>query len=217
MFVLGITGGIGCGKTTAAAILAAHGLPLLDADVISHEVTAPGGVAIPEIIERFGPEYIKADGSLDREAMAHTVFTDRKRLDQLSLIIHRHVMAEITRKRLLLQKQKAKAVVLDVPVPVREGFLDSCDQIWVIWADLELRLGRLQARGLSREEALRRMQIQMTEDEYRALGTEFILNNGSVAELETQLDALLNRELLGRGIPVQTGLVYANEVSADSD
>ncbi len=217
MFVLGITGGIGCGKSTAAAIVEAHGLALLDADRISHEVSEAGGPAITEIIEQFGPEYILPGGALDREKMADLVFQDRTKLDQLSLIIHRHVMEEMTRRRKRLAKDKVKAVVLDVPVPVKEGFLDSCDQIWIIWADDDIRLERLEARGMEREEAQRRMDIQMTKEEYQALGQELILNNGSIAELETALISLMERELLGRGIPVKSGLVYSAESDVESE
>lgn len=216
MFVLGISGGIGCGKSTAAAILQAHGMELLDADVISHEVTARGGVAIPEIIEQFGAVYVREDGSLDRQAMANLVFHDRTKLDQLSLIVHKHVMAEMTRRRLKFAKAKTKALVLDVPVPVKEGFLDACDQIWIIWADEDVRVSRLEGRGMSEAEARQRMSIQMTMAEYQALGTELIMNNSSIAELEAQLDELIRRELIGRGIPLKTGQLYAVQEAADA-
>lgn len=209
MFVIGLTGGIGCGKSTAAAILAAHGLEVLDADRISHEVTARGGAAIPEIIDSFGPDFISRDGSLDREAMAKIVFTDRNALDRLSLIIHRHVMGEIKNRKEKLARQKVKALVLDVPVPVKEGFLDSCDQIWVIWANDAVRVERLIGRGMTEEEALRRMRVQMTEEQYKALGTLVVRNDGSLEELERKLCDLMDKELLTRGIPVKKGLLYS--------
>lgn len=216
MFVIGLTGGIGCGKSTAASILRAHGLEVLDADAISHEVTAPGGAAIPEIIERFGVEFVNADGSLNRGKMAEIVFGDRRLLDALSLIIHRHVMGEMKRRREKMAKQKVKAVVMDVPVPVKEGFLDSCDQIWVIWAGETIRLERLRGRGMPEEEALRRMRIQMSEEEYKNLSQVFIRNDGSIEELEQKLDALLQKEVLSRGIPVTLGPVYTERLRAEA-
>lgn len=217
MFVIGITGGIGCGKSTASAIMSAHGIEVLDADKISHEVTQAGGAAVPEIIEHFGPQFISEDGSLDRRKMADEVFSDRRELDALSLIVHRHVMSEMTRRREKLAAKKCKACVMDVPVPVREGFLDSCDQIWVIWADEEVRLERLEGRGMDPKDAKQRMQIQMSEEEYKSLAQEFILNNGSVRELEAKLNRLMEREFLGRGILVKTDFVYSESLEAAAE
>ena len=217
MFVIGLTGGIGCGKSTAAAILAAHGLEVLDADKISHEVTAAGGSAVSEIIERFGPEYIAEDGSLNRRKMAETVFSSRKALDALSLIVHRHVMAEMKRRRERLLKKKVKAVVMDVPVPVKEGFLDSSDQIWVVWTKDALRLERLKARGMEADDARSRMRIQMSEEEYKDLADHFIRNDGSIEELEKNLNRLLEKEVLSRGIPVKKGLVYTESLREASE
>ncbi len=80
-----------------------------------------------------------------------------------------------------------------------------------MWADEDVRVARLAGRGMAEDEARRRMKIQMSMEEYQNLGTELILNNGTVAELEETLDALIRRELIGRGIPLKTGLIYAKE------
>lgn len=202
MFVLGITGGIGCGKSTAAGILALHGLKVCDADAISHEVTEAGGAAIPEIIEVFGPDFIGEDKSLNRKKMGDLVFQDKTLLDKLSFIIHKHVIHEMGKRIEKAKKAKEKVIVLDVPIPVREGFLDVSDQVWVIWTEDSIRLKRLQERGMDETEARRRMSIQMSEEEYTQIADEKIYNNGSVQELEQSLIMLMERELISRGIPV---------------
>jgi dephospho-CoA kinase len=200
MFVIGITGGIGCGKSTVAGICRTAGLPVIDADAISRDVTAAGGAAMPEIIEAFGSGAADPHGALDRQAMARKVFQNHKALDRLSQIIHRHVIDQMGREVSRLADKKTRAVVLDVPIPVKSGFLDLCDQVWVVWADDEVRLARLEARGMEREEARRRMAMQMSRDEYVRLADQLLENNGDEAELAARVRRLLEEELGQRGI-----------------
>jgi len=200
MFIIGITGGIGCGKSTAAQICRETGLPVIDADELSREVTAAGGSAMPEIIEKFGPGAADETGALDRQHMARKVFQNHRALDQLSTIVHNKVIEQISASIKKLDEKKTKAVILDVPIPVKHGFIDLCDQIWVIWASDEIRLQRLALRGMSQEEAKRRMAMQMTRDEYFALATHVLDNDGSTEELASRIQALLDEELGKRGI-----------------
>jgi dephospho-CoA kinase len=202
MFIVGITGGIGCGKSTAARICREAGLPVIDADEISRQVTAAGGSALPAITEAFGKGVIDAKGALDRQAMAKKVFQNHRTLDQLSQIIHRQVVEIMGRQIEKLKEKKARAAVLDVPIPVKQGFLDVCDQVWVIWADDETRISRLEARGMAREEALRRMSMQMNRDEYARIADHMVDNNGSEHELEGNIHLLLQTELGQRGIRI---------------
>lgn len=200
MFVIGITGGIGSGKSTVAGICARTGFPVLDADQISRSVTAASGRALPAIVERFGSEMLAEDGGLDRRKMATLVFRDRRSLDRLSQIIHQQVLAEIAE---LIEKHRqsgVKAIFLDVPIPVKQGFLDQCDQVWVVWADEAVRIRRLAERGMSEEEARRRIAMQMTDEEYKALGTHLIENNGDFPSLLDQVRDLIVQELGQRGI-----------------
>ncbi len=200
MFVIGITGGIGCGKSTAARICREAGLAVIDADELSRQATAAGGAAIPEIIEIFGPGVIDAKGALDRQAMARKVFHNHRALDQLSSIVHKQVLAQIDLQVKALSEKKVRAVVLDVPIPVKHGFLDICDQVWVIWASDEIRLRRLYERGMDEPEARRRMVMQMNRDEYTALADHVLENDGTQAELSDKILALLGKELGQRGI-----------------
>lgn len=200
MFILGISGGIGSGKSTVAGLLREAGLAVLDADRISHQVTQADGPALPAIVDSFGTQALLPDGSLDRSYMAQIVFHDHKALDHLSTIIHEQVFQQMDQEIAQLEKAQAQAVVLDVPIPVEKGFLDHCDQVWCVWADEAIRLKRLGDRGMRQEDALRRMQIQMSEDEYRKIADHFILNNGSLDELRDEVQKLMARELGERGI-----------------
>ena len=163
MFVLGITGGIGSGKSTVSGILRDKGLTVLDADEISRKVTGPGGKAIPAIAEAFGSKAVGAGGVMNRKAVSQVVFSDKNKLDLLSSIIHRFVFEEMDEQ---VQKEKekgTKCVVLDVPIPVTK-FTDMCDQVWVVTCDKDVRLARLAKRGLEKEEANRRIDMQMSDD-----------------------------------------------------
>jgi dephospho-CoA kinase len=202
MFIIGITGGIGCGKSTAASVCRAAGLPVIDADDISRQVTAAGGSAMPEVLAVFGQNVADARGSLDRQAMARKVFQNHRALDQLSQIIHRQVTEIISQQVDLLAQKKARAVVLDVPIPVQQGFLDLCDQVWVVWANDDIRLERLESRGMDHNEARRRMNMQMNREEYARLADHVLENNGSKAEFIEQVSALLAAELGQRGIRI---------------
>lgn len=202
MFVIGVTGGIGSGKSTVAGIIGSWGFPVLDADAVSHEVTGPGGSAMPAIAEAFGEELVREDGSLDREKMGSRVFRDRKALDRLSMIVHEQVMARLEVLRKKAERDGAKAVVLDVPIPVQKGFLDTCDYILAVRADEDVRLERLMRRGMHPEDAKRRMRMQMTDEEYASLATETVDNSGDLASLEAALRAGIGEALTMRGIAV---------------
>ncbi len=212
MFVLGITGGIGTGKSTVARILKAHGAIVLDADEISRDVTKAGGSALSEIIDVFGPEFIAEDGSMNRKMMADKVFKDSKTLDALSMIVHEKVFAEMSAERQTLKKAGEKLLVMDVPVPAKEGFIDVCDQIWVVWADENIRLDRLAGRGMSEAESRRRMKLQLSKEEYFNLGDIIIENNESIKSLEEQVNELIVAELHSRGIDLELGFAYSDSL-----
>lgn len=201
MFVLGITGGIGSGKSTVSGILAEKGLTVLDADEISRAVTAPGGRAMPEIAATFGNKVVTANGALNRRVMSDIAFSDKKKLDDLSTIIHRHVFEQID-ETLAKEKEKgAKCVVLDVPIPVNK-FRELCDQIWVVTCDKDVRLARLQKRGMDKDEAERRIAVQMTDDEYCELGDHSIDNSWDIDDLRDKVEVLIREQLHERGIRI---------------
>lgn len=201
MFVLGITGGIGSGKSTVSGILAEKGLTVLDADEISRSVTGPGGRAMPEIASVFGNKVVSSNGSLNRRVMSDIAFGDKKKLDDLSTIIHKHVFEQID-EALAKEKEKgSKCVVLDVPIPVNK-FRELCDQIWVVTCDKDVRLSRLQKRGMDKEEAERRIAVQMTDDEYCELGDHSIDNSWDIEDLKDKVEVLIREQLHERGIRI---------------
>lgn len=203
MFVLGITGGIGCGKSTVAALCRDAGLPVIDADELSRQVTAAGGAALPELVERFGASIVDASGALDRARMARLVFQDRRALDALSAIVHTFVLDAIRQMVTRMEERRQRAVVLDVPIPVKHGFLDLCSQVWVVWADDDTRMQRLRQRGMDETEARRRMAMQMSRDEYVAIADQVIENDGSLDDLKAKVHELLVQELKERGIRIR--------------
>ena len=201
MFVLGITGGIGSGKSTVSRILEDRGLLVLDADEISRQVTAAGGKAVPVIAELFGPRAVLSDGSMNRKYVSGIVFEDKQGLDMLSAIVHKYVFAEME-ERLGREREKGtKCVVLDVPIPVNR-FVDLCNQIWVVTCDIDVRLARLEKRGMPKGEALRRIEMQMTDDEYCELGDFAIDNSWDLDELNSKVDKLIKEQLHERGIRI---------------
>ncbi len=163
MFIIGVTGGIGCGKSSVARICLEAGVPVIDADQLSHEVTAAGGAAIPAMIETFGTGVIDNQGALNREYMAKKVFQNHRALDQLSAIVHLASLSKCTWRSNLERKNRKR--YLDVPIPVKNGFVDICDQISVVWANDENRLRRLAAPAWMNE-SRRRIAMQMTGREY---------------------------------------------------
>lgn len=201
MFVLGITGGIGSGKSTVSGILADKGLMVLDADEISRSVTGPGGRAMPEIASVFGNKVVTSNGALNRRVMSDIAFGDKKKLDELSTIIHKHVFEQID-EALAKEKEKgSKCVVLDVPIPVNK-FRELCDQIWVVTCDKDVRLARLQKRGMDKDEAERRIAVQMTDDEYCELGDHSIDNSWDIEDLKDKVEVLIREQLHERGIRI---------------
>ena len=202
MFVIGITGGIGSGKSTVASILRAAGIRIIDADAIAHDLTASAGPTTASIAQALGPEVLAADGTLNRRHVADLAFTHKRILDSLSAIIHQDVIKTIDSRLAEEREKKTQVLALDVPIPVKRGFLDVCDQVWVVTADRDIRLERLRLRGMEEAEALRRMQVQMTDEEYRELAAHEIENKGKLPQLEDRVHALLREELGQRGIPL---------------
>ncbi|NLO99020.1 MAG: dephospho-CoA kinase [Clostridiaceae bacterium] len=197
MLVIGVTGGIGAGKSSVSAILKELGAIVIDADLIARQVVEPYKPAWLEIKEAFGEDFLLDDNSLDRKRLADEVFLSKEKKHILEKIIHKEVLAVIKEKLAAMREYGYKGtVVLDVPIPVKEGFLDAADKVWVVVSDDEIRIKRLmKRRNMSREDAEARMSSQLTQDEYKALAHEVIVNNGSKEELEKNVKELYNRLL----------------------
>lgn len=185
---LGVTGGIGSGKSTVARMLGAHGAHVVDADVLAREVVEPGTPGLAEIVEAFGPEALVPDGSLDRAGMAARVFTDPRARETLeSITLPRVAQAAAERME---EAGPTGTAVYDVPLLVEGGMADLFDCVVVVESPLDLRLSRLEGRGLSRREALRRMAGQAGDAERRRIADVVLLNNGTTDDLADGVDWL---------------------------
>jgi len=200
MFILGVTGGIGTGKTTVASLLRSVGVQVIDADRIAHELTNTKGEIPERIAAALGDDTIREDGSLDRQRVAELAFTNKRVLDTLSAIVHEEVVRAMDAQIEEAQRKKIKVIALDVPIPVNRGFLDVADEIWAISADDDTRIVRLLKRGMDEKEAKRRIAVQMTREEYRDLAHVEIENNGSLIDLEEKVFSRLREALSERGI-----------------
>jgi len=197
--VIGITGGIGSGKSTVSRIIYDLGARIIDADIITRQVTRKGEKAYNEIVEKFGPEVVKSDGSLDRSRLAQIVFNDERKRMMLNEITHKYVAEEIYNKlERMREVDKPEIVVLDVPLPVEKGFLDVVDEVWVVVADEEKRIKRVMERsGLTREEVVERIRAQMSNEDYKRIADVVIENNGSIEELEQKVVKLFIQRKTG--------------------
>ncbi|MGI6236899.1 MAG: dephospho-CoA kinase [Candidatus Excrementavichristensenella sp.] len=190
-FRLGLTGGMGCGKSTVAGLLAGMGATVLDADAISRELTAPGGASLPAIRVHFGPEVFRSDGSLNRAALATRIFQDTKERRALEEIIHPTVQSELIARIEAAEKAGARLLVLDVPLLFECGLDVLCDQVWVVTLPQDVQLLRIQARdGISREQAMTRIASQMPLAEKERRAHRVIDNNTSPAYLSADLERL---------------------------
>jgi dephospho-CoA kinase len=187
MLVVGLTGGIGSGKSTVSAMLAEKGAVVIDADAIVHEVQAPGGPAYQPMSDHFGPGVVRADGSFDRGAIAEIVFNDPEQLAALNAIVH-PVVGQVIFDRLAAEGETDHVVVLDVPLLVESGRSDMAGLI-VVDAPVETAVARAVARGPASEADVRaRIAKQATREERLAKADVVIDNSGSLADLEAQVD-----------------------------
>jgi dephospho-CoA kinase len=187
MLVVGLSGGIGSGKSTVARALGARGAIVIDSDVVAREVVEPGAPGLDAVVARFGPQVLGPDGRLDRAALARLVFSDEKARLDLNGIVHPLVAAETQRR--VAAAPPGSAVVLDVPLLV-EAARGGYDLVVIVEAPEATRLERLMRRGMDHDDARRRMAAQATDAERRALADVVIDNSGSPEELESQIDAL---------------------------
>jgi dephospho-CoA kinase len=184
---IGLTGGIGSGKSTVAALLVERGAVLIDADAIVREVQEPGTPVFEAMVERFGPGIVAADGSLDRTAVAAIVFADREQLEALNGIVHPAVSDEMTRRREALAATDA-TVLLDIPLLVESKYSGLAGVI-VVDVDPELAVERLvRHRGFSEEDARARIGRQASRDERLAVADFVIDNSGDIEALEARVD-----------------------------
>jgi dephospho-CoA kinase len=190
--VIGLTGGIGSGKSTVASMLAQRGAHVIDVDAVGREVIAPGGRAEQAVLHEFGPAVVGADGHIDRAALAGIVFGDPEALVRLTAISHPAIDAELVERMRVLPDDVV--VVLDMAV-LAESSLGRSDpefrysQVLVVEAPAEVRVERAVARGMSESDVRNRMAAQASDEQRRALAAVVIDNDGDLDTLRRRVDA----------------------------
>jgi dephospho-CoA kinase len=192
---IGLTGGIGSGKSTASAMLAARGAVVIDADRIAREVVAPGSPGLAAVAGAFGDGVLAADGSLDRPALAAVVFADPEARRRLDGIVHPLVRARS--KELAAAAPPDAVVVHDVPLLVETGQAGSYDIVVVVEAAPVTRVARLVQRGLTEDDARARIASQATDEQRRAVADVVLDNNGTPDELAQQVERFWRERVAG--------------------
>jgi len=182
MLEIGLTGGIGSGKSTVAALLVKRGAVLLDADAIVRELQEPGTPVFVAMVERWGDDIVAADGGLNRQAVADRAFGDADELEALNAIVHPAVADEMTRRRKALAGTDA-TVILDIPLLVESGH-EGLGGVIVVDVDPDVAVGRLVThRGFTKDDARGRMARQASREDRLARADVVIDNSGTVADL----------------------------------
>ncbi|MDQ6614706.1 MAG: dephospho-CoA kinase [Actinomycetota bacterium] len=220
MFVVAVTGGIGSGKSTVAALLADRGAVVVDMDRIARQVSASGGAAYQALVGHFGPGVVGPDGVLDRAAIAQRVFSDPDELAALNAITHPAIAAATLARLVELAErgQAAPPVVLDIPLLTKETKgRYGLAAVVVVDAAIEVAIGRLvQQRGLSEADAQARVRAQASREERRRLADVVVDNGGSRADLEAAVDRLWAwMEAAAGGVGEAGGVAPAGGASVD--
>jgi dephospho-CoA kinase len=191
MLRVGLTGGIGCGKTTVAGFLRDCGLPVLAADPLAQELMAPGGPAHDDVVRAFGAGILDAHGNIDRPKLAEMAFANHASITKLNALVHPHVAAEIERQFAEWSQPGGPPVaVVEAALLIEAGYRDRLDRLIVVWCRPEQQRERLLARGLGAEQIGLRMAAQMSAEAKRRCATDEIDNSGTIERTRAQVQRL---------------------------
>ena len=193
MLRIGLTGGIGSGKSAVVAMLREHGLPVIEADEIAHELILRGQPAYDEILQAFGPEIIRENKEIDRGRLAAIVFGSREQLERLNGIVHPRVLARAEQWLGEREKDGARLAVAEAPLLIEAGFHKRLDRLVVVWCTPEQQIDRLAGRGMNRAEAERRIAAQMDIEAKKQLADDLIDNSGPLEKTRSQVRQLVKK------------------------
>ncbi len=201
MLTIGLTGGIGSGKSTVAKILSEFGAPILDADKVAHTTYAPGGPAYDAVIAAFGPQIVAADRTIDRKQLGAVVFGNPERLNQLTSIVWPATRESIRRNLTELRANGASLpIVVEAAILIEANWQSLFDEIWLVRAPREQVIARIESqRGLKPAETEARIRAQLSDEERAKHATLIIENNGSIEELHTLLKEIWSEALKRNG------------------
>lgn len=193
MLRVGLTGGIGSGKSTAAALFAGHGVPVIDADEIARQLVVPGQTAYKQVLKTFGSDVVDTGGKLDRNRLRHIVFADPEQRKRLEAILHPLVRREIQQQT---QRLQTPYCIIVIPLLIEADQRDLVDRVLVIDTDETLQLQRVAARSQLTEEEIRKIiGAQLSRSERLRYADDVILNNTDLAELRASVDTFHERYL----------------------
>lgn len=196
MKLIGLTGGIGSGKSTVAAMLAEAGFPIVDADKIAREIMEPGSPVLDEVAEVFGADVLNDDRSLNRSELARRAFVSKEETEKLNSITHPAIRAESRRRFEEAKRNGERAAVYDMPLLVELGLDKDMDLTVVVDVDAEERVRRLvEYRGLDEADARARIAQQLDDETRKAAADIIIDNNGPLDELAPQVRSLIEQLL----------------------
>jgi dephospho-CoA kinase len=191
VLTVGLTGGIGSGKSAVTRALAARGAAVVDADVVAREVVAPGTPGLAAVVEAFGDQVLRPDGSLDREALGKRVFSDPEQLARLNALVHPRVGERTAELMAEAAATGARVLVHDVPLLVENGLAGLYDVVVVVAATPATQLERLvRLRGMSEQDAQARIDAQAPLADKLAVATHVVHNDGSKEQLHAQVEDL---------------------------
>ena len=191
-YVLGLTGGIATGKSTAAAVFSRHQIPMIDGDIIAREVVQPQTPGLAAIVQEFGEEILQEDGSLDRVALAKIIFDSTEQRQNLDRLLDPFIRQAIT-EQIKQQKANYPLVVVDIPLLFEGHYEQEMDAVAVVYLPEEIQLQRLMKRNqLTLDEAKKRIQSQMPIEEKKKLADIVFDNSGSKDELTCQIERWLS-------------------------
>jgi dephospho-CoA kinase len=198
--IIGLTGPIGCGKSTVARLLGERGAAVIDADAVAREVSAPGTAGHDEILAAFGGSVRDAGGRLDRRALARLVFADPEQLRRLEAIVHPRVRPAILARIDEAVAAGAPAVAIEAIKLVEGGLAELCDVVVLVDCEPTEQVTRLEGRGMAADDARRRIAAQQgLRERLAAAGAVSLATSGSLADVEARVDALWSERVVPAG------------------
>ena len=191
MLRIGLTGGIGTGKSLVTQFLAEQGAVVVNADLLGHQAYLPGTLGFDQVVAAFGDEIVGNDGHVDRKKLGPIVFADPKQMERLNGIMHPIIRGLIEGRLDEMYREGEKVSVVEAAVLIEAGWKPVFDEIWVVTANVEEIVSRLQSRnGLTREDAQRRIDSQISSDDRASQGDILLDNNGTIEELKGKVNNL---------------------------
>ena len=194
MYIIGVTGGIACGKSTVSNELRKYGAKIINADNMAHWQLAPGGEIYNAYIEHFGRDILNEEGLIDRQKVAAIVFNDKEQLTWINDMAHPILLKHVRQRLVQYQNEGVRLAILDVPLLYEAGWDRECDEVWVVHLKRGRQINRLMERNnLSLEEAESRIRAQISGKTRRKLADVVIDNNDSRSSTQKQIKRLIRR------------------------